>query len=108
MWGEMVAETTELKLLHALKRAWSQLGETCEHCLHNSEVQCNGRQCPQYIEGVGAVDSKDTTKKYPDFKWSCLDFEYGDCPYMDHTACHKCISNDCCNFELDLSTLDGK
>lgn len=80
-----MATELEIKLIGALKAAWDELAETCEHCVYNKEVQCLEKQCPDYTEGVGVVDANDPSKVYPDFPWSCLDFEYGDCPHMDNT-----------------------
>lgn len=102
-----MATELEIKLIGALKAAWNELAETCEHCVYNKEVQCLEKQCPDYTEGVGVVDANDPSKVYPDFPWSCLDFDYGDCPHMDNTPCHGCIDNNTCNFRLDVSTLDN-
>ena len=58
----------------------------CELCKH--KVECKGKECPEYIEGVGATDTNG--HEFPDFKWSCLDFNFGQCPLLDNTPCCNC------------------
>lgn len=58
----------------------------CELCKHY--VVCAGRQCPEYIEGVGATNVNG--REFPDFKWSCEDFNYGQCPLLENTPCGDC------------------
>lgn len=58
----------------------------CVLCVHNHV--CQGEKCPKYEKGVGAV-GKDGTE-FPDFKWSCMDFDWGTCPMMENTPCNGC------------------
>ena len=29
--------------------------------------------------------------KYIDIKWSCMDFNFGECPKLENTPCHNCL-----------------
>lgn len=68
--------------------------EICEYCKHNTE--CRGKECPKYINGQGCTDENG---KYVDWKWSCEDFDYGDCPLLENTQCNGCIQNGNKGFE---------
>lgn len=58
----------------------------CLLCAHYHP--CAGKDCPQYISGVGMIGQDG--KRYPTLKWSCDDFEYGTCPAMENTPCNGC------------------
>ena len=60
--------------------------DSCTLC--KNYIPCNGRNCPSFCEGVG-----DAEGKYPDWKWSCQDFHYGECPVLENTPCFGCIQN---------------
>ena len=68
--------------------------DSCEHCKHY--IKCEGEKCDKYIEGQGALDEKGNKV---DFKWTCMDFNYGDCPKLDATPCYECIKNNLKGFE---------
>lgn len=84
-----------LKLIKYFKKNDLDLCSICKH-----HIECKEEKCEKYISGVG-----DSEGKYPDWKWSCLDFEYGECPMRENTPCNKCIENDDAVFELDLEKL---
>lgn len=60
--------------------------EGCKLCVHHHE--CQSRNCPNYIEGMGATDWDG--KSHPDFKWTCRDFEFGTCAALENTPCNGC------------------
>lgn len=60
--------------------------DECKLCAHYFE--CQHEKCPMHEEGVGAV-GKDGTE-YPDFKWSCEDFDWGTCSMAKNTPCNGC------------------
>ncbi len=76
------AEAAE-KDLHSIIR---YAEDRCKLCTHYRP--CHGKDCPQYVSGVGATGPNG--KEYPDFKWSCEDFDYGTCPAMEDTPCNGC------------------
>ena len=59
--------------------------EVCNYCKHFKP--CDGKSCKQYIEGVGAYNH--TGHKH-DWEWSCMDFNYGECPMLENTPCNGC------------------
>ena len=66
--------------------------DPCTLCRHYTP--CSGRSCPSFCEGVG-----DAEGKYPDWHWSCEDFQYGSCPVLENTPCFECIQNGYKGFE---------
>jgi hypothetical protein len=66
--------------------------DICAYC--KNRVECEGQQCEKYSSGVGDVDGN-----YPDWKWTCEDFDYGTCRMMENTPCNGCLENDCSGFE---------
>lgn len=67
---------------------------TCDYCKYN--VECKGKECPKYIEGRGCTDENG---KYHDWKWSCEDFNFGECPLLKDTPCNGCIGSGNKGFE---------
>lgn len=61
----------------------------CIYCKHYQT--CDGEECSEYISGRGCADEKGN---YVDWKWSCEDFTYGDCPKLENTPCHNCGTYD--------------
>lgn len=59
---------------------------SCDFCEHY--VKCLGKNCENYIEGKGCTD--ENGKEYPNFKWSCEDFNYGTCDRLINTPCNGC------------------
>lgn len=57
----------------------------CSICKHY--IPCKGKECDCYIEGEGAEDEKGN---YISLKWTCQDFNWGDCPKMDDVPCKEC------------------
>ena len=55
------------------------------------------KECDKYIEGVGGYGQDG--KHFPDWKWSCMDFDFGTCPRLEDTPCNECFDNDCKGFE---------
>lgn len=64
----------------------------CSYCKNN--VECKGEECEKYCEGVGDADGK-----FPDWKWSCMDFDFGTCPLLENTPCNDCVKNNDKGFE---------
>lgn len=59
----------------------------CKLCAHF--VECKGKDCPEYTSGIGGTNVK-TGQEYPDFKWDCRDFSWGDCPLQEDKPCRNC------------------
>jgi hypothetical protein len=66
--------------------------DICAYC--KNRVECEGQQCEKYSSGVGDVDGN-----YPDWKWTCMDFDYGTCSLLADTPCNGCFDDDCKGFE---------
>ena len=66
--------------------------DICDYC--KNRIECEGQQCEKYSSGVGDVDGK-----YPDWKWDCMDFDYGTCSLLADTPCNGCFDDDCKGFE---------
>lgn len=64
----------------------------CAYC--KNRIECKNEQCEKYSSGVGDVDGN-----YPDWKWTCMDFNYGTCSLLEDTPCNGCIEDDCKGFE---------
>lgn len=68
--------------------------DICEKCIYYHE--CKGEDCPSYISGRGGYIGE----KYYDYKWSCKDFNYGECAVLENTPCKDCFNNDFSGFTL--------
>lgn len=85
---ERAAVDTLTKLLkHA-----NEADDICAYC--NNQIICNGKSCESYREGVGDVDGN-----YPDWEWTCEDFDYGTCFKMQNTPCNGCFEKEYSGFE---------
>lgn len=60
--------------------------DICDYCKHY--IKCEGEDCVYFISGTG-----DAEGKYPDFKWTCEDFNYGTCQMLESTPCNGCFDN---------------
>ena len=75
--------------------------DICAYC--KNRIECKNEQCEKYSSGVGDVDGN-----YPDWKWSCMDFDYGTCSLLEDTPCNGCFDDDCKGFEWRGSQEAGK
>ena len=66
--------------------------DICAYC--KNRIECESQQCEKYSSGVGDVDGN-----YPDWKWTCMDFDYGTCSLLADTPCNGCFEDDCKGFE---------
>jgi hypothetical protein len=64
----------------------------CDYCKHN--IKCPGKDCEYFVSGVGDADGK-----YPNLKWTCQDFLWGECDRLINTKCNGCFDNDYSGFE---------
>ena len=68
--------------------------DICAYC--KKLIECKGEGCECFEQGKGGtIDGKE----YPDFKWTCMDFDYGTCSLLEDTPCNGCIEDDCTGFE---------
>ena len=66
--------------------------DICAYC--KNRIECKNEQCEKYSSGVGDVDGN-----YPDWKWTCMDFDYGTCSLLEDTPCNGCFDDDYIGFE---------
>lgn len=66
--------------------------DICAYC--KNRIECKSQQCEKYSSGVGDVDGN-----YPDWKWDCMDFNYGTCSLLADTPCNGCFDDDYKGFE---------
>ena len=66
--------------------------DICAYC--KNRIECKNEQCEKYSSGVGDVDGN-----YPDWKWTCMDFDYGTCSLLADTPCNGCFDDDYIGFE---------
>ena len=59
----------------------------CDLC--GNKRECKEEKCPAYTSGIGAIDQQ-SGKEYPDFKWTCMDFDYGTCDFLENTPYNGC------------------
>ena len=69
--------------------------DICSYCVH--DVKCEEEKCKCYIEGVGGTGPNG--ENYPDYKWNCTDFVFGECPLLEDTPCYKCVESNNKGFE---------
>jgi hypothetical protein len=84
-----------------LQKLAASTAEICEYCEYDNP--CQGEDCECYIEGLGMEDEQG---KYYDWKWSCMDFDFGTCPMLENTPCNGCVQNDCNHFRWKGITKD--
>ena len=75
--------------------------DICAYC--KNRIECKSQQCEKYSSGVGDVDGN-----YPDWKWTCMDFDYGTCSLLADTPCNGCFDDDCKGFEWRGPQESGK
>ena len=71
-----------------------QSDDACDYC--KNLIECKGEGCECFEQGKGGTSDG---KEYPDFKWTCEDFDHGTCRMMKNTPCNGCFENDCSGFE---------
>ena len=59
----------------------------CDYCKYN--IPCLGEKCEFYESGVGMYDE---SGKYFDWKWSCMDFDFGTCEKLKDMPCSSCFT----------------
>ena len=93
---------TEVKslLVAVVKKCAAEL-DICSVC--SNYVKCEGEKCPKYECGIGAVDTDGN--RHPNFKWSCEDWDFGECEVLESTPCHGCLSGNYSGFVLDMKKL---
>lgn len=92
-----VAELNEITeyFISILKRGDSDFS-LCDICQH--QKPCVGRSCKEFCEGDEVINS--VTNEVEKFHWTCMDFDYGDCPMME-THCSGCLGDYYANFEWE-------
>lgn len=69
--------------------------DICNYCKNNAE--CKDKKCEKYCEGEGGCGQDG--QHFPDWKWTCKDFDFGTCPLLEDTPCNGCFDNNCMGFE---------
>ena len=87
--AEARADAAVEDMMAVLKRDYDDI---CAYC--KNRIECKNEQCEKYSSGVGDVDGN-----YPDWKWTCMDFDYGTCSLLADTPCNGCFDDDCKGFE---------
>jgi len=67
----------------------------CDYC--KNYIECKGEDCDCYDKGIGVIGKNG--KEFPDFKWTCIDFDYGTCEKFKDTPCNGCYLNNCNGFK---------
>lgn len=83
------------QMVQAIKCMTSD-GNICEFC--SNKVKCESKKCEKYCEGKGGWG--ENGQHFPDWKWSCEDFDFGTCPLLENTPCNGCFENDYSGFEF--------
>ena len=92
--GQRVVEDNKIlsrefeTLLNDFKEFMLDSDGACKYCKHNQP--CHGKECNLYIEGRGARDHRGYKH---DWEWSCMDFNFGQCPKFEYTPCNGCGKN---------------
>ena len=68
--------------------------DLCLLCKHY--IKCEPKTCSDFISGDSVKDAKGNIIEW---KWTCQDFNYGDCPKLENTPCYQCYKNDFSGFE---------
>lgn len=81
-YSRVVKERDEA--VNDLKRYVADRGDSCSICAYY--VPCMEKECPYYCEGnEGEIDGRKV-----EFKWTCMDFDYGDCQMRENAPCRNC------------------
>lgn len=67
----------------------------CHFCQNN--IECKGKECEKYCEGKGGYGQDG--RHFPDWEWTCKDFDFGTCPLLENTPCNECFDNNHKGFE---------
>ena len=76
--------------------------DICLYCKH--EIKCAGEDCSKYLSGNGMYDK---FGKFIDWKWDCMEFDYGTCPMMESAPCSHCVKNEFSDFEYEEKVCDS-
>ena len=68
--------------------------DLCLLCKHY--IKCEPKTCSDFISGDSVKDAKGNIIEW---KWTCQDFNCGDCPKLENTPCYQCYKNDFSGFE---------
>jgi hypothetical protein len=66
----------------------------CDFCKYDQV--CQGEKCDKYVDGIGGTDE---SGNYHDWKWTCMDFNFGTCGQLEDTPCNGCFDNGMNGFE---------
>ena len=88
------SQRREQAAVEVLIKFIKQSDDACDYC--KNLIECKGEGCECFEQGKGGTSDG---KEYPDFKWTCEDFDHGTCRMMKNTPCNGCFENDCSGFE---------
>lgn len=98
--GQSAIETNKqlVRNFEALLKDFKELmlnpDDACKYCKHHQP--CKGEKCEAYIKGIEAWDHNGCKH---DWQWTCMDFNFGECPKLENTPCNGCIKNNMQGFE---------
>ena len=95
-WEKYEKLLTENEQMTQAIKCMSTDGDICEFC--SNKVKCDGKKCEKYCEGKGGWG--ENGQHFPDWKWTCEDFDFGTCPLLENTPCNGCFDNDYSGFEF--------
>lgn len=71
----------------------------CDYCIYH--VPCKGKNCAEFCEGHKVTDPDGNEVE---FRWTCMDFNFGQCPLLEDTPCNDCNDD---NFLWNGKIYDG-
>ena len=98
--GQSAIETNKqlVRNFEALLKDFKELmlnpDDACIYCKYHQP--CCGKECESYIKGKEAWDHKGCKH---DWEWTCVDFNFGECPKLENTPCNGCIKHKMQGFE---------
>ena len=85
----------EKQLMEDLKMVLSEgQDDPCSFCEYQF-TKCN-EDCDCYQKGTGMQDEEGN---YYNWKWTCMDWDYGTCDKLINSPCHNCFETNLSNWK---------